>query len=80
MNRYEVIESRCWKRDDGLTASLYGSLPWTCENEAYRWKIETTGWTIRDCVSSIVGIGGKRFETEILANEFLKTLDNPTIN
>ena len=63
MPRYEVIESKAWKRDDGATASIYGAVPWTSPSEEKRWKIVTRGYTIRDNVSGTVGIGRQPWST-----------------
>ena len=63
MPRYEVIESRVWKRDDGATASPYGASPWETEREKSRWKLVTRGYTVRDNVSGTVGIGRVPWQT-----------------
>jgi hypothetical protein len=57
MTRYEVIESKSWKHDDGRSASLYGAVPWTTEREKSQWKIVPRGYTVRDTTSGTVGIG-----------------------
>lgn len=57
MARYDVIESRRWVRDDGATASLYGSVPWVSDAERARWELRTVGFTVRDNVRGTVGIG-----------------------
>jgi hypothetical protein len=63
MARYDVIESKVWKRDDGRTASIYGAVPWTSSNEEKRWKIATRGYTVRDNVSGTVGVGRQPWQT-----------------
>jgi hypothetical protein len=63
MKRYEVIESKMWKRDDGASASIYGAVPWTSAAEEKRWKIVTRGYTVRDNVSGTVGIGRQPWKT-----------------
>ena len=63
MSRYEVIESKAWKHDDGRTASLYGAVPWTSASEEPRWKVVTRGYTIRDNMSGTVGIGRQPWKT-----------------
>jgi hypothetical protein len=57
MTRYDVIESRRWKRDDGRTASIYGAVPWVSDAERGRWAIESVGFTVRDNQRGTVGIG-----------------------
>jgi hypothetical protein len=57
MARYDVIESKVWKRDDGATASPYGASPWTSAGEEKRWKLVPRGYTVRDNVLGTVGIG-----------------------
>jgi hypothetical protein len=63
MARYEVIESKVWKRDDGATASIYGAVPWTASSEEKRWKMVTRGYTVRDNVSGTVGVGRQPWKT-----------------
>ena len=63
MNRYEVVESKVWRRDDGRTASPYGALPWETESEKARWHLATRGYTVRDNVSGTIGIGRVPWET-----------------
>ena len=63
MTRYEVIESKAWKRDDGRTASIYGALPWVTPSEEKRWKKVTRGYTVRDNVQGTVGIGKQPWPT-----------------
>lgn len=73
MPRYEVIESKSWRRDDGRTASIYGAVPWTSAAEESRWKIVTRGYTVRDAVNGTVGIGrvpwATRAEADAWADE-----------
>ena len=57
MARFEVIESKRWKRDDGATASIYGAVPWVSSSEEKRWRIVPVGYTVRDNASGTVGIG-----------------------
>jgi len=56
-DRYDVIESKVWKRDDGATASPYGASPWTTASEEKRWKLITRGYTVRDNERGTIGIG-----------------------
>lgn len=63
MARYEVIESKAWKRDDGKTASIYGAVPWVTPSEEKRWKMITRGYTVRNNVSGTVGIGRQPWST-----------------
>ena len=55
--RYEVIEAKLWRRDDGRSASIYGACPWQGQTERSRWTMESTGWTVRDRTLNVVGIG-----------------------
>ena len=71
MARYEVIESKAWKRDDGRTASLYGAVPWTSPSEEKRWKVVTRGYTVRDNVQGTVGIGRQPWATRAEAQEWV---------
>jgi hypothetical protein len=63
MPRYEVIESKAWKRDDGKTASIYGAVPWVAPSEEKRWKMITRGYTVRDNERGTVGIGRQPWQT-----------------
>lgn len=71
MARYEVIESKTWKRDDGATASIYGAVPWTSSSEEKRWKIVPRGFTVRDNVSGTVGIGKQPWATRAEAQAWV---------
>jgi len=71
MARYEVIESKTWKRDDGATASIYGAVPWTSSSEEKRWKIVPRGYTVRDNVSGTVGIGKQPWATRAEAQAWV---------
>ena len=71
MSRYEVIESKAWRCDDGRTASIYGAQPWTSVLEAERWKIEPRGFTVRDNVSGTVGIGRAPWPTRAEAQAWV---------
>jgi hypothetical protein len=73
--RYEVIIARQWRRDDGRTASIYGSCPWWGDSEAARWHIERTGWTVRDNKENTVGMCRPPFKTEDEAREFAARLN-----
>ena len=57
MPNHEVVESTRWRRDDGQSASIYGACPWTSEVEKVRWKLETSGFTVRNLRTGIIGIG-----------------------
>jgi hypothetical protein len=71
MTRYEVIESKAWKHDDGRTASLYGAVPWTSSSEEKRWKIVPRGYTVRDNVQGTVGIGRQPWQTRAEAQAWV---------
>ena len=55
--QFEVIESKIWRRDDGAVASIYGALPWASDSEKPRWSIVVRGFTVRNTVSGVVGVG-----------------------
>jgi hypothetical protein len=63
MTKYEVIESKSWRRDDGRTASIYGAVPWTTSSEEPRWKMITRGFTVRDNERGTVGVGRQPWAT-----------------
>jgi hypothetical protein len=71
MARYEVIESKTWKSDDGRTASIYGAVPWTSSSEEKRWKIVTRGYTMRDNVNGTIGSGRQPWKTRAEAQEWV---------
>ncbi len=76
MKRYEVIESRVWRRDDGRTASIYGALPYHGEAEKAHWTIVSRGWTIRDNNDNTVGLGRVPFKTIEEAQEYCQRLND----
>ena len=56
--RFEVIESRRWKNArTGLTASIYGAVPYHGESDRAEWSIETVGYTWRSLKTGIIGLG-----------------------
>ena len=57
LEKYEVIPSRVWERDDGASASIYGSVPWIGDAEKARWSIVDQGWTVMNPRTGQVGIG-----------------------
>jgi hypothetical protein len=73
MARYEVIESKVWKRDDGASASPYGAVPWTSAAEEKRWTLVTRGYTVRDNERGTVGIGRVPWATRAEAQEWVDT-------
>lgn len=52
---WELVRASMWVRDDGATASIYGSDPWTSEAERARWVLESRGWTVRNPHTGEVG-------------------------
>ena len=70
--KYEVIPAVRWERDDGLTASIYGGVPWTSSEEKSRWKRKQTGYTVRNVITGAVGIGRMPFSTRAEADDWLK--------
>jgi len=73
--RYQVIESRMWKRDDGRTASIYGACPWTSSPEKSRWTMVIVGWTVRDTRLGTIGIGRLPWSTESEARAWADSHD-----
>lgn len=76
MERYEVIESKQWVRDDGITASIYGAVPYTSDLDRGRWRIEMCGWTIFDKVTNTVGVGRRPFASREEAEAFIVRIQN----
>ena len=68
---FQVIPSRRWRRDDGLTASFYGACPWTSADERVRWSLEVVGWTVQHMKTGAVGIGRSPWPTEEAALDWL---------
>lgn len=60
---YEVVVSKVWKRDDGRTASIYGAVPWQSDDEATRWKLVETGFTVKNTQTGTIGVGKQPFQT-----------------
>lgn len=61
--RYEIIESKRYRRDDGRTFSIYGACPWNNAEERKRYVLETVGFTVRDRLSGTVGVGRVPWKT-----------------
>lgn len=71
MERYQVVESQVWQRDDGAKASIYGACPWTSAADKPRWQIVRNGYTIRDNRLGTVGIGRPPFKTHAEAQGWI---------
>ena len=69
--KFEIIESKRWKHSTGMTASIYGAVPWTSEADRHNWSIEIVGYTLRNIKSGTVGIGRRPFKTHAEALEFV---------
>jgi hypothetical protein len=70
MTKWEVIESKAWRRDDGATASPYGAVPWLSDAERERWQMVTRGWTVQDNSRGTVGNGRTPYATREEAQAF----------
>lgn len=77
-NRYQAIEHFRWIRDDGRTASIYGSCPWTTPAEKVRWRQESTGWTIYNPNTGQVGNGRPCHATKEACEAYIATLGQPS--
>ena len=75
MSQYDAIESKRWKRDDGRTASLYGSTPWVSAAERDRWHVESRGWTIRDNRTGTISTGRAPFATLADCEAYIRRLE-----
>lgn len=73
MKRYEAIESKVWIGPDGMTASIYGAVPYNSEADKDKWSIKVVGWTIRDTVNNTVGIGRMPWDTKGEAEAWIDT-------
>lgn len=71
MARYEVIESKVWVGPNGITASPYGSCPWTSEADKPNWQLKTVGWTVRNLITGTVGIGKLPFDSKKEAQDWV---------
>lgn len=61
--RYEIIESKVYLRDDGRTFSIHGACPWNNEVDKQRYTLEVRGYTVRDKQTNTVGIGRVPWKT-----------------
>lgn len=68
--RYEVVPHRVWRRDDGRTASVYGSLPWVSADEEKRWGLVEEGFTVYNPLTGEYGAGRPPFPTLEAAQAF----------
>ena len=62
--RFEVVESKCWRHKNGMTASIYGAVPWTNDKAKDDWQIVVRGFTIRDNRLHTIGCGRMPFKTK----------------
>jgi hypothetical protein len=69
--KFEIIESKHWRHSAGMTASLYGAVPWTSEADRQNWSVQVVGYTLRNIKTGTVGIGRKPFKTYEEAVEFV---------
>lgn len=70
MRQGTVIEYRYWLRDDGRRASLGAACPWIGPEDKARWKVVTSGYTIR-WSDGTTGCGRPPFATREQAELFL---------
>lgn len=72
--QYEIIESRRWRASDGRSASIYGANPFRTDAERERdgWRVEVSGWTVRNPHTGEIGIGRKPWETRAEAQAFVE--------
>jgi len=57
MRVIEVIPARRWRNiKTGMSASLYGAVPWTSNAAKDDWQIEESGWTWRNA-NGTIGLG-----------------------
>jgi len=68
---FDIIESKRWVCDDGRTASIYGSCPWTNDLERDSWRVQIVGYTVQHKKTGIVGIGRKPWKTLEDAQDWL---------
>lgn len=58
-----VVPAKHWRNlKTGMTASIYGSCPWTRSADSVDWKIEVTGWTW-ELSNGTIGLGRVPAET-----------------
>lgn len=75
---WEIVRASMWVRDDGATASIYGSAPWTSEEERARWALESRGWTVRNPHTGEVGAMRKPWPTRAEAEAAVATMPPPS--
>ena len=63
MSRFQVETAKKWVNTNGQTASIYGAVPYTSEEDKKNWKIIDVGYTIRDNKTNTVGIGKQPFQS-----------------
>lgn len=75
MKIIKVIESRCWtNKETGQTASIYGSVPWTTDQDKEHWTITSRGYTwLTD--QGTVGLGRQPVKTEAEAVEIMNKIN-----
>ncbi len=79
--KYEVVESRCWVNSStGATASLYGSIPWTSEDDKANWSVVVKGYTIQNNQTGVIGGGRVPWKTREEAEAWIRQWDKPKGN
>lgn len=58
MERYTIVPYRYWLNDRTQDkASIFGSLPWTSQEDKVNWSLVNAGFTIRDNLNGTQGMG-----------------------
>lgn len=70
-----VIPSRRWQHTSGATASIYGAVPWTRDDDKPNWQIITVGWTWEHSDGRI-GLGRVPAKTEAEAQEVMRKVNS----
>ena len=77
-NKYEVVPSRIYLRDDGAKASIFGAVPWVSEEEKARWQVVQQGWTVYNPNTGQYGVGQPPCATEEQAQALADRLGRPS--
>lgn len=76
MERYTIVPYRYWLNDRTQgKASIFGSLPWTSQEDKVNWSLVTKGFTIRDNLKGTYGQGKQPAKTMEEAQARLQALE-----
>ena len=75
--KYQVIESKVWRRVCGRSASVYGAAPWVSEADRPNWSLEAQGWNVQNPHNGQVGLCRPPFKSRAEAESYAESHNPP---